>query len=311
MSEEPMTLNRVLQKLQEEFHLTPASVKELAGGLTNENYVVTMEEGQRLVIRIPGAGTSEYIDRAAEKQNALAAAKEGLGPRVYLFDEKGGASAVAFLEGRTLHPKDFQEDPETVRMAGRLLLRCHSQKTAFANEFSPLRQIGVYRNILADGYHGKQYETLPAAMEALSRIDAAFSAHPPRLVPCHNDPRADNFMICRDHPYLIDWEYSGMSDGFSDLACVCTENNLSALQEANLLSAYCGGRETDKDRAHLLISRFVIALHWSVWALVQIASGKDAGFYYPYGVDHYKEVDRAMRDPGFLPAIAQLEQYGF
>ena len=55
------------------------------GGLTNRNWRVEIA-GDRLVLRIPGEGTSAYIDRRAEKHNAEVAARAGA---LLFFDADG------------------------------------------------------------------------------------------------------------------------------------------------------------------------------------------------------------------------------
>ena len=49
------------------------------GGLTNLNYLVVHDDA-RYVVRVSGAGTGEYIDRAAEEQAARSAVR-GRGER--------------------------------------------------------------------------------------------------------------------------------------------------------------------------------------------------------------------------------------
>lgn len=305
MEETKEVLSEVLRAVEEKVHRRVTEVQVLSGGLTNENYTVTLEDGLRLVVRLPGQGTGAYIDRAAEMTNAAAVGSRGIGPKVYYFDPKTGASAVQFLEGKTLSEEAFTR-PEVLQAAGELLSRCHRLDLPFANDFRPLEQIRTYLRILGDRKIG--YEHFAKAQQAISRCGEALEKYPARRSPCHNDPRADNFMVCRGKLTLIDWEYSGRNDGYCDLACVCTENHLTREQEEILLAAYCGGAPTDRQREHLLMARFVIAAHWSLWALVQAQSGKDAAFYEDYGVDHYREVLRAMTDPGFPEAMRDLEK---
>lgn len=59
------------------------------GGLTNLVYRV--EGGPQIVIvRIPGEGTEEYIDRSVEIHNAEVAADAGVGPLVLWADPETG-----------------------------------------------------------------------------------------------------------------------------------------------------------------------------------------------------------------------------
>jgi hypothetical protein len=53
---------------------------ERIGGLTNRNYKITIGP-KSYVLRLAGAGTSEYIDREAEAHNARVAAAAGWAPR--------------------------------------------------------------------------------------------------------------------------------------------------------------------------------------------------------------------------------------
>ena len=58
------------------------TVSELSGGLTNTNYLVDVE-GDRYVVRIPGASTELLaVDRANERHNAAAASTTGVSPRI-------------------------------------------------------------------------------------------------------------------------------------------------------------------------------------------------------------------------------------
>src|SRR5437867_12142424 len=68
------------------------------GGLTNRNYRVDVE-GQSLVLRIPGEGTSAYIYRAIEKHNAEVAARAGVNAEVLYFDAGDGVMICRFIEG--------------------------------------------------------------------------------------------------------------------------------------------------------------------------------------------------------------------
>ncbi len=67
---------------------TEIEVKRL-GGLTNLVFFVNLH-GEQYVLRIPGKGTEEYINRKNEAQAAREAAKAKVSPDVLYFDEKTG-----------------------------------------------------------------------------------------------------------------------------------------------------------------------------------------------------------------------------
>ena len=70
----------------------------LGGALTNVCYKVTTG-GAAYVLRLAGEGTSDYIDRAAEKHNAQVAAEAGVNAEVLYFDASEGTMVTRFVEG--------------------------------------------------------------------------------------------------------------------------------------------------------------------------------------------------------------------
>ena len=62
------------------------------GGLTNLNFLVN-HEGGRYVVRVPGPGTGEYIDRTIEEHAARSAAAAGA-TRSALVEARGGSASL-------------------------------------------------------------------------------------------------------------------------------------------------------------------------------------------------------------------------
>ena len=75
---------------------TEIEVKRL-GGLTNLVFFVNLY-GEQYVLRIPGKGTEEYINRRNEAQAAREAAKAKVSPDVLHFDEKTGVMVTRFID---------------------------------------------------------------------------------------------------------------------------------------------------------------------------------------------------------------------
>ena len=70
-------------------------VRELGGGITNRNFVITVDGGRggKYVMRIPGAGTDTFIDRERELGNHIAAAEAGTTPPVlYTWSRRSAPS---------------------------------------------------------------------------------------------------------------------------------------------------------------------------------------------------------------------------
>ena len=71
---------------------------ERLGGLTNKNFKVVDGEN-KYVLRIPGEGTEEYIDRKAEEAAARISADVGVNAEVLHFDTSSGVQLTRFIEG--------------------------------------------------------------------------------------------------------------------------------------------------------------------------------------------------------------------
>ena len=53
------------------------------GGMTNHSYKVTLESGEELLVRIPGEGTEEMINRADERKSTELACSLGIDSRLF------------------------------------------------------------------------------------------------------------------------------------------------------------------------------------------------------------------------------------
>ncbi len=126
----------------------PSAVTRLAG-LTNINYLV--ETGNdRLVLRLPGAGTSEYIDRTAEEVAARSAAAAGVNAEVIFFDAADGLMVTRFVEGAVTMNAERFSDLGAVARAGKAFRKLHTTAASFAVDFKLFAMIDEYKRLLAE-----------------------------------------------------------------------------------------------------------------------------------------------------------------
>ena len=83
-----MDLEEAINRISPMIGASLTSATRLAG-LTNVNYRVSTPD-EDVVIRIPGRGTSDYIDRHAEEVAALRTAEAGVNVPVRFFDVSDG-----------------------------------------------------------------------------------------------------------------------------------------------------------------------------------------------------------------------------
>jgi thiamine kinase-like enzyme len=275
---------------------------ERLGGLTN----LVFRVGDACV-RLPGAGTEEYINRAHETVSARAAADAGVSPEVIFADPETGVMATRFIDGATtMTPAGFRADIGAVRRAGEAFRRLHMSGAKFPFTFELFAMIDEYLGILStkdvalpDGYHD-------VVSEAQS-VRAALTRNPVPLVACHCDPLCENFLDTGEQIYIVDWEYSGMNDPMWDLGDLSVEGEFDAAQDQALLEAYAGGEPQAADRARMIIYKAMCDLLWTLWGLIQLANKNPAEDFRAYADGRFARCRKLMASELFSDSLRTLQ----
>ncbi|MCC6094326.1 MAG: phosphotransferase family protein [Eubacterium sp.] len=271
---------------------TELSVSRLSGGVTNVNYVV-QNENQKYVVRVAGKGTNLFIDRKNEFHNVTTMSNLGIAPKIYFSDPETRFQIQEFIEQDTLTAEKIRGNNDILSACIRLLKKCHSSGADFKNRFDPWVKTETNLALLQkDGFHN-YYPDWKGTVAFCKDVHSQYQAEPIDLCPCHNDTVAGNFMGNDVSMKLIDWEYSGMNDPYYDLACFSMENGLNAGDEKLMLRLHEDKEPDDKEIRRFLSMKIITAFYWSVWSLLQIKNGKNADFYYPYGMDRYRVISES------------------
>lgn len=274
------------------------------GGLTNQNWRVDAA-GASYVLRIPGKGTGDYIDRVAEEQAARATAAIGVNAEVLHFDAADGVQLCRFVAGaRTMSAAAFK-DQGAVRRAAVALREVHRRAAPFAKDFDLFGMIDDYRALLArraaalpDGY--------AAVVADAEAVRAALAVHPARRVPCHCDPLAENFLDTGERMVVVDWEYAGNNDPMWDLGDLAVEAELGPAEEEALLDAYFDGAVPPAARGRMVLYKAMCDLLWTLWGVIQHADGNPADDFWAYAVNRLERCRRLMAEPGFARHVAAV-----
>ena len=280
--------------------LQPEGTPERLAGLTNLNY-----RCGGFVVRVPGAGTGEYINRADEAVAARVAAAAGVNVETLYFDAEG-VMVTRYVDGAvTMTPERFRSDLDAVARAGRTLRRLHTAAAPFRSEFRAFDVIDEYRALAArksapifDGY-----DEVRATAE-LGR--AALLTRPVLTAPCHCDPLCENLLDTGEVMYLIDYEYAGNNDPMWDLGDFSVEAGLAAEGDAVLLEAYFEGSPPAADVARMVIHKANCDLFWALWAVIQHVNGNPADDFWAYGLNRFERGRKLMESHEFEHAIAVL-----
>lgn len=246
-------------------------VVEPLGSLTNLSYKITTN-GDAYVLRLPGAGTSEYIDRGAEEHNSRVAAVAGVGAEVLYFDTTTGTMVSRFIQGTAMNNHHFRQDADAPARAASVLRRVHAIGPVFEYHFNAFGMIDHYLDLLR-GMGLKPPEGYYAVETRTEAVRQALEVLPASLTSCHNDPWPPNFIDTGSRMYLIDWEFSGMNDPYWDLAHLSVEAGFGAEQDHAMMQAYTNGAATLKSYSRLELYKATSDLLWSLWALVEHANG--------------------------------------
>jgi thiamine kinase-like enzyme len=259
-------LVRAMQKVPElagrELTLTA-----LSGGITNRNFRVDATgTADRWVIRLAGNDTHLLgISREVEHAATVAAAGVGVGPEVTAFIRPEGYLVTRFIVGTPVTDEAVHR-PETLRRVAGSLRRIHDGP-AIPGLFVPLRIADAYRALaLARGVTIPPEYDLAAAVGR--RIEMALLADPIELRPCHNDLLNANFIDDGARIRIIDWEYAGMGDPFFDLGNFSINHELTAEEDAILLTAY-DGEVRERRLARLTLMRVVSDFREAMWGVLQ------------------------------------------
>lgn len=277
------------------------------GGLTN--LVFRIDHGpQHYVLRVPGKGTEEYINRSHEAHAAREAARVQVSPEVLYVDTKTGLMVSRLVEAAvTMTPENFRSRPGAPARAGAVMRRLHSSGAVFNFRFELFAMIDDYLRVLA----GKDTR-LPAGYHEVvteaGAVRTALQAHALPSAACHCDPLCENFLDAGPRMWLVDWEYSGMNDPLWDLGDLSVEGGFSAAQDEEMIRAYFGGVARPAERGRIVIYKAMCDLLWTLWGLIQHANHNPVDDFWAYSVQRFERCKILMATPEFARHVASVRQ---
>lgn len=261
-------------------------VYPLKQGLTNLSCHFATNDGE-YVYRHPGIGTELLINRAGEVAAQKAAKQLGIDETFIHEDPERGWKISRFIPNcKNLDP----HDPAQVARAMQMARSLHESGVTVETTFDFYQEAKRYESLLLEkgpiDIPGYAEDAADAdALEAFVVADAA------PMCLSHNDFFMLNFLIDdADRYYLIDWEYSGMSDYANDFGTFCVCCQLSPEEIDAALEAYFGRKPTRSERAHNLAHIALAGWCWYLWSLLKEAEGDFVGewlyIYYNYGREY-------------------------
>ena len=264
----------------------------LKKGMTNRSFLFTCK-GKKYIMRIPGEGTDQLINRREEAAVYRQLEGKGICDDIAYMNPDNGYKITEYLEGaRVCDPDDVAD-----------LTRCMEKLRAFHNQglkvehtFDIFRQIEFYES-LWDGAPSV-FDDYQKTKENVFSLIPYIEKHKLPFVLTHIDAVPDNFLFVGDDIRLIDWEYAGLQDPHVDIAMFCIYSLYEREQVERLIDLYFpeGCKKTDRIKIYCYIA--ACGLLWSNWCEYKRQLGVEFGEYslrqYRFAKDYYRIAVREM-----------------
>ncbi len=284
--EQEIKIKNIKEKLTKILDIQEDEIEEIspAGGMTNKNYLVKIS-GQEYILRIPGNGTQNMINRVNEKHNSTLANELSIDTEILYFDEVSGIKVSKLIEDAETINAYTAKREDIMELTTSLLRKLHTSCLEFKNTFDVFEEIIKYEGLLKKA-KGKNFEDYEETKNKVMELESKLENLDKQIKPCHNDTVPENFIKGNENKfYLIDWEYSGANDPMWDLAAHIIECDFSEDEEELFLQKYFEVMDVEKKyKDRILIYKICQDFLWSLWTNIKEAKGDDFG---NYGIDRY------------------------
>jgi thiamine kinase-like enzyme len=268
----------------------------LTGGITNRNFGVEQEDGQRFAVRlgqdIPEHGVMRFNEQAA----ARAAARAGLSPEIYYTAP--GVMVSRLLPGRTLSPEEIRAPANLQRVAA-LIKQCHTGLGPYLQ--GPILAFWVFHINRSYGAALRAgCSSLEARQERLLGLNDMLERRmgPVEVVFSHNDLLPGNIFDDGTRLWLLDWDYAGFNSSLFDLANLASNNGFAPEHDAALLEAYFGRPPGAAVWDAFRVSQCASLLRETLWSAVsEVTSGLDFD-YEAYTAENLARFEAALAGLG-------------
>ena len=273
-------------------------ISVLKKGMTNRSFLFSAK-GAKYIMRIPGEGTDQLINRRQEADVYKAISGLGLCDDPVYINPENGYKITAFLDNvRTCDPDSLDD----LRRCMDKLREFHSMHLTVDHTFDIFGQIDFYES-LWDG-NPSIYRDYCKTKENLLALRPYIESLPKDWCLTHIDAVPDNFLFYSPSVdsgellQLTDWEYAGMQDPHVDIAMFCIYSLYDRQQCDRLIDLYFDGKCDLTTRIKIYIYIAMCGLLWSNWCEYKRKLGVEFGEYslrqYRYAKDFYRAAKELM-----------------
>ena len=119
------------------------------GGMTNHSYKITRTDGQEYLVRIPGEGTEEMINRSDELKSTELACSLGIdAPLLYFNDD--GRKVMKFIHDPQPMSEEVMRRKENLLQAAEIFRRLHTCGVDTGVRFEVFEMADLYEQIIRE-----------------------------------------------------------------------------------------------------------------------------------------------------------------
>ena len=273
-------------------HSDIVDITVLKKGMTNRSFLFSCKN-QKYIMRIPGEGTDQLINRREEAMVYQAIMDYKISDDVIYINPDNGYKLTKFIDDVRCCDADDVSDLEKCMAK---LREFHDRKLKVDHTFDIFEKIDFYESLWGD--NKSAYLDYDRTKENIYGLKKYIDEHAGEYVLTHIDAVPDNFLFSGDEVRLIDWEYAGMQDPHVDIAMFCIYSLYSRAQVDRLIDIYFEGKCKEETRVKIYCYIACCGLLWSNWCEYKRQLGVEFGEYSlrqsRYAKDYYKIVQELI-----------------
>lgn len=266
------------------------NIEVLKKGMTNRSFIFECR-AENYIMRIPGEGTEELINRQDEAEVYSVINGTGIcDDNIYLNPQNGYKITKFIKNSRTCDPLE----EEDVKKCMAKLREFHEKRIIVSHTFDLFNQIEKYEKLR--GKEKSFYKDYLETREKIFSLREYIDKNKCPYVLTHIDAVPDNFLFDLENGqeklYLIDWEYAGMQDPHVDIAMFCIYAMYDRKRIDQTIDFYFGEKADRNVRIKIYCYIAVCGLLWSNWCEYKRTLGVEFGEYslrqYRYAKEYYE-----------------------
>ena len=251
----------------------------LKKGMTNRSFLFSVD-GNKYIMRIPGEGTDQLINRKQEAAVFKAISGLGLCDDPVYINPDNGYKITKYLEG--VRVCDCENEIDLKRCMAKLR-QFHATKLKVEHTFDIFGQIDYYETL----WNGSPsiYPDYAKTKENVFSLRTFIDGLDKEWCLTHIDAVPDNFLFYtpegekEEKLQLTAWEYSGMQDPHVDIAMFCIYSLYNKSQCDQLIDIYFDNKCDRITRAKIYAYIAMCGLLWSNWCEFKRMLGVEFGEY--------------------------------